>query len=254
MIIIAQLFVVAYIATYLLLNAPAYYKQARFAVSGSDLSSELTGQYVPLETVRELSASLEQVQPSRFPGIEVVVDPSLSLGPTSGRSPAAPAEPLIPYVDPDLFVPYTVTVPRIGVRAPLVGISVNTEKEQQAGLAKGVIHIAETPEPGEPGNAFYAGHSSDYFFKSGSYKTVFALLPQLKKGDYFILTSDSTAYYYTVNETVITGPDDTSVMTRGAGQDKLASLQTSYPVGTAKKRFVAIGKLSGVADATKLKR
>lgn len=242
-----QLLVVVYLGTYLALNAPAYFKQARFTARGSDLSSELAGQFLPLES---LSASLAGAD---FPGIEIELSPNVSMLPTtSGQT--EPPKPVIPYVDPDVFVPYTVTVPRIGVRAPLVKIDVNTDKAQQSGLAQGVIHIPDTPEPGELGNAFYAGHSSDYLFKSGAYKTVFALLPNLVKGDYFILTSDSKAYYYTVNETVVTSPNDTSVMTRGGGKEKLASLQTSYPVGTARQRFVVVGKLSGVVDASKLKR
>jgi LPXTG-site transpeptidase (sortase) family protein len=252
-----QVLVVAYIGTFLGLNAPAYLKRAHFAASGGDLSGQIAGQYVPLETVNHIAASLSAASATEFPGIEVQLDPNISLMPTTQASAAKPAPPKpdpIPYVDPNLFVPYTVTIPRIGVRAPLVPIEVNTEKAQQAGLAQGVIHIAGTPEPGEVGTAFYAGHSSDYFFKSGKYKSVFALVPQLKKGDYFILTNDSKAYYFTVNETVITGPNDTSVMHHDNGKEKFAALQTSYPVGTAAKRFVAIGSLTRVADASKLKR
>ncbi|MFO0704867.1 MAG: sortase [Candidatus Andersenbacteria bacterium] len=257
-IIVAQVLVLAYMATFLALNAPAYLKQARFAASGHDLSGQLAGQYVPLETINHIAASLTSAAASEFPGLEIQLDPGISLTGQAGTQAASAAQPPkpapIPYVDPNVFVPYTVTIPRIGVRAPLISIKVNTEKAQQAGLASGVIHIAGTPEPGQVGTAFYAGHSSDYFFKNGSYKTVFALLPQLKKGDYFILTNDTKAYYFTVNEVVITGPDDTTVMHHDQGKQKYAALQTSYPVGTAQKRFVAIGSLTRVVDASKLEQ
>lgn|GEM_PF-3435233 len=259
LIVAAQLLVIAYIGTFLALNAPAFLKQARFAARGQDLSAELTGQYLPLETVNQFAASLAVASggsADAFPAMEIMIDPNAWNTPTQAvaSKPAAPTPPPIPYVDPNVFVPYTVTVPRIGVRAPLVSIAVNTNKAQQDGLAQGVIHIPGTPEPGELGNAFYAGHSSDYAFKKGEYKSVFALLPQLKKGDYFILTSDTKAYYFTAIETIITGPEDTSVMSRGGGKEKLASIQTSYPVGTAKKRFVVVGRLSHVVDASKLKQ
>ncbi|MFH0831095.1 MAG: sortase [Parcubacteria group bacterium] len=252
-----ELVVLSYVATFLALNAPAYLKRAHFAASGRDLSTSLSGQYVPLETVNELAASLQTTSPGTFPYVDVVLSPSISLYPEAGAADAGqgePDKPKIPYVDPDVFVPYTVTLPRIGVRAPLVGIDVNSESTQQQGLAQGVIHIAGTPQAGDLGNAFYAGHSSDYFFKSGQYKTVFALLPELARGDYFIITNDTRAFYFTIKETVITGPEDTSVLDRGGGQERLASLQTSYPVGTAKKRFVAIGQLTRTVDASKLKR
>lgn len=253
-----QLMVLSYIVTFLLLNAPAYLKQARFAASGKDLSGSLAGQYVPLETLDSFVPPVAAQTPDgQFPYLEVSINSSVSLYPDArpsqvGATTLPPEKPKIPYVDPNVFVPYTVTVPRIGVRAPLVGIATNTEKEQQAGLARGVIHIAGTPEAGEPGNAFYAGHSSDYLFKPGQYKTVFALLPELKRGDYFIITNDKRAFYFTVQETIITGPEDTTVLTRGGGKEKMASLQTSYPVGTAKKRFVVIGQLTRSLSSSEL--
>jgi LPXTG-site transpeptidase (sortase) family protein len=156
----------------------------------------------------------------------------------------------LPTIDPSVFVPSTITVPRIGARAPIVEIESNTEKRQQAGLAHGVIHIYGTPAAGEPGNAFYAGHSSDFIFKLGEYKTVFALLPSLHQGDYFIISDDHTMRYFRVVETKVVGPRDTSVMERGGEGEAFATLQTSFPVGTAMERFVAIGKLERAVDVS----
>lgn len=246
---------VVYIATFFTLNLPAYFKKANFAVRGADLSGALKGSYVPLEELPDASEGevyIPEVSP-QYPAIDVEVAPNLELNTLLPESStvAQTNAPVITPIDPSQFVANTVTIPRIGVRAPLVEISRNTEREQQRGLSLGVIHLAETPRAGQVGNAFYAGHSSDFFFKTGSYKTVFALLPEVKKGDYFILSDKDRAYYYTIVETVITGPNDTSVLQRGGPGEAYASLQTSYPVGTAQKRFVAIGKLSRTVASTR---
>jgi LPXTG-site transpeptidase (sortase) family protein len=263
-VIAVQLLVIVFLATFLFLNAPAYVKKARFAASGGDLSADLVGSFVPREAVDSVAASVVTREPQPFPVIEISLLqvpsqhstaplPVLSQGQTAPTivTPSAPAKPVIKPINPNIFAANTITIPRIGVRAPIVEIPVNTEKEQQKGLEKGVIHIMGTPGPGQEGNAFYAGHSSDFIGKKGKFKTVFALLPELHKGDYFILSDSTRAYYYTINETVITGPKDTTVMTRGGPGEKYASVQASFPVGSALKRFVVVGKLDRIVDASK---
>lgn len=238
--VVLELAGVAYLATFALLNAPAYAAQVRFALNGNDLSRDLAGAYIPIEQIPGLSAA---GQSGQFPYVQVDVGRASSVGgrATAASLAASPPQP----IDPATFVPNTVTVPRIGVRAPIVQIATNTEHDQQSGLEHGVIHYYGTPAVGQPGNAFYAGHSSDWLFKPGGYKTVFALLPDLKRGDYFVITDASTMFYFTVSETVVVSPSDTSVLDRCSAKDKqvCASLQTSYPVGTAAQRYVVVGHL-----------
>lgn len=245
--IVLELAGIAYIATYAALNAPAFAAQVRFAVSGHDLSGDVAGSYVPIEEIPQPAA-----EASNFPYTSVVLRDAAtaanSAAPAPSSQPTTPSSaasrPAVTAIDPSQFVPNTVTVPRIGVRAPIVEVANNTEKVQQEGLARGVIHIYGTPQAGQPGNAFFAGHSSDWFGKPGKYKTVFALLPEVHEGDYFIISDASTMHYFRIVETVITGPNDTTVLERGRGGDEaFASIQTSYPVGAAGKRFVAVGKL-----------
>jgi LPXTG-site transpeptidase (sortase) family protein len=263
-VIAVQVLVIIFLATFLFLNAPAYVKKARFAASGGDLSADLVGSFVPREAIDSVAATVVSHEPQQFPVIEISLSqipsqttsaplPVLSQGQTgpTNTTPLPPAKPAIKPINPNIFAANTITIPRIGVRAPIIEIPVNTEKEQQKGLEKGVIHIMGTPGPGQEGNAFYAGHSSDFIGKKGKYKTVFALLPELHKGDYFILSDANRAYYYTINETVITGPKDTTVMTRGGPGEKYASVQASYPIGSALKRFVVVGKLDRIIDASK---
>jgi len=229
-VLILELAGVSFLITYGVLNAPVIAKQVAFSANGQDLSANVSGTYVPPAELPTFT----------LPDVSKAYPPlTISVSPIVIRSAAASSS-----FDPDLFLPNTVTVPRIGVRAPLVDISVNTEQAEQVGLERGVIHMAGTPGPGEDGNAFYAGHSSDFLLRPGNYKTIFALLPELEKGDYFILSDKHTMYYYTVRERLIVNSKDTSVLNRGGTGGKFASLQTSYPVGTAFKRFVLIGEMT----------
>jgi LPXTG-site transpeptidase (sortase) family protein len=254
-----QLAVLTYMAAFFLLNAPAYLQQVRFKARGQDLSADIAGQYIPLETLQEVTQQIDAVP---FPVIEIDLSGLMIASQTqqvaqqnpqaSTVSASKPPSPRFTPLNPNVFVPNTVTVPRLGIRAPLVEIANNTEKVQQRGLESGVIHIAESPAPGQEGTAFFAGHSSDFFLKKGKYKTIFALLPELNEGDYFILSDAMRAYYYKVFRTVVTGPNDVSVMEQAKDGDYFAGLQTSYPVGTAAKRFVVLGRLDRTVDASKL--
>ncbi len=233
-----------YVVTFLILNGPAYWQKVKYVAAGNDLSNNLKGQYLDLDYLDQLEQADNQGgQPPEQAGSATSSAPVIHYNDTGSTAGTSGNATKIPFIDPNAFVKNTVTIPRIGVRAPLIDIQVNTQKAQQKGLEQGVVHIAGTPKAGQEGNAFYAGHSSDYLFKPGHYKTVFALLPELRKNDYFILSNDKQAYYYKINEVVITSPKDTSVLERGGPGKKFASLQTSYPVGTALKRFVVVGQL-----------
>jgi sortase A len=87
------------------------------------------------------------------------------------------------------------------------------------------------------------GHSSDFAWTPGSYKTVFAKLPEIQLGTEIRISDDAGKIYtYKVIETKVVGPKDTSVLTQDPAK-KLLTLQTSYPVGTALKRFLAVSEL-----------
>ncbi len=135
-------------------------------------------------------------------------------------------------------------IPKIGVRAPLVYIDTTRESSIQEALADGIVHYAGTAKPGEFGNAYFIGHSSDLPWKSGSYKTVFALLPYLRIGDQLVITTErAEPLTYRVVETKVVRPTDLSVLDQFRRERRLISLQTSYPVGTALRRFIVVAEL-----------
>lgn len=132
----------------------------------------------------------------------------------------------------------------LGLDVPLVYVAEKSEAAFQIALRDGVVHYPGTALPGQPGNAYYFGHSSDYAWAKGDYKTVFATLTKIEIGARIVASgADGTPYAYVVTGTRVVSPKDLSVLDQGDGTARRLSLQTSYPLGTALKRFVVEAKL-----------
>ncbi len=132
-------------------------------------------------------------------------------------------------------------IPKINVEVPVISISDNNEETIQKGLEQGVVHYPGTAGPGEGGNYFILGHSSDYLWRPGEYKDVFALLNKLKQGDLVKVEDQSKEYIYEVTEKVIVSPEQVDVLR--ATPDATLSLMTCWPIGTPLKRLIVKAKL-----------
>jgi LPXTG-site transpeptidase (sortase) family protein len=140
--------------------------------------------------------------------------------------------------------PDRLAIPDIGLDVPLVYVDATDEITFQHGLEQGVVHYPDTANPGELGNAYYFGHSSDYVFKSGKYKTVFATLPRTEVGAMIYITNHAGKQFaYQVVDKKIVESKDMSVLSQGDGKAKLLTLQTSWPLGTALKRYVVVAEI-----------
>ena len=144
----------------------------------------------------------------------------------------------------EIAEPNTLTIRDLGIVAPVIYINEKTETAYQAALQQGVVHYPGTAQPGEFGNAYIFGHSSDYAWAPGNYKTVFAKLPQIKAGTEIRVTDASGAMFrYKVIETKVVWPRDLSVLDQYNYERKMLTLQTSYPLGTALQRFIVVAEL-----------
>lgn len=133
---------------------------------------------------------------------------------------------------------------RLGIKVPIQYVTEKSENVFQKALIDGVVHYPGTANPGRIGNVYIFGHSSDYIWSKGKYKTIFALLPKVQKDDQIVITdAQGTQFTYRVFETKIVKPTDGSVLNQGDGRQKLLTLQTSYPLGTALKRFIVRASL-----------
>jgi LPXTG-site transpeptidase (sortase) family protein len=145
----------------------------------------------------------------------------------------------------EVIEPNILKIPGLGIQAPIRYVDVASEDVFQKALADGVVQFPGTAKPGEWGNAYIFGHSSDYAWSKGNYKTVFALLPRIQTGER-ITVSDASgkAFNYIVTKTFVVAPDNTEVLDQFGYQKKVLTLQTSYPVGTALKRFIVQAEIA----------
>jgi len=143
-----------------------------------------------------------------------------------------------------VWVAGSLSIPSLKISVPIVYVSDRTEKTFQLGLQQGVVQYPGTALPGQLGNMYVFGHSSDYRWAKGSYKTIFAKLPNIKIGSEIKLTdSAGKVYTYKVKSTAIALPNEVKYLSQYNYQKKLLTVQTSYPVGTALKRFLAQAEL-----------
>ncbi len=143
-----------------------------------------------------------------------------------------------------------IVIPKIGKNIPLVDIAPDSllksdwaqlEKDIQGALKDGVVHYPGTAQPGQLGNVFITGHSSYYFWDPGKYKDVFARLHDLDVGDEFTIFWEQDVYKYRIRERKVVPPEDTEVLQQPRNE-KIATLMTCTPVGTAKDRLILVAE------------
>ncbi len=130
------------------------------------------------------------------------------------------------------------SIDKISVKAPVNwGIK---DEEVSAKLESGVVHLASTGQPGEGKNIFITGHSSNYWWKAGSFNTVFALLPELSEGDKITLAYEGKLYSYQVEKTLEVKKSELQQFV-SADKEQL-TLMTCVPVGTNLRRLIVVAK------------
>lgn len=136
-------------------------------------------------------------------------------------------------------------IPSLQIVAPIQYVAENSEAAFQTALASGVVHYPGTAGPGKEGNSYIFGHSSDYAFSPGQYKTVFALLPKIELGAEIIVSDQNgSSFTYKVYEKFVTESDDLNQLNQETLGKRILTLQTSYPIGTALRRYIVKAELS----------
>lgn len=152
---------------------------------------------------------------------------------------------LDPYAQAIKGQPDRLSIPALGIEAPIKYVVEKKESVFQTALKEGVVHYPSTANIGAFGNAYIFGHSSDFAWTGGDYKTVFALLTKAKTGMRIAVTDRSgNAYVYLVTGTKIVEPGDLSALDQAEYEKRLLTLQTSYPIGTALRRFIVTAELA----------
>lgn len=143
-----------------------------------------------------------------------------------------------------------IVIPKIGKNIPLVEVeNRNVESVNELHdifmeeLEDGVVRYPGSALPGEAGNSFIFGHSSNFPWLPGEYNEVFALLDKVVFDDEIIVYYDQKKYVYKVREKRVVKPWDTSVLRNQNKDRKLITLMTCWPIGTTTNRLLVIGEL-----------
>lgn len=112
-----------------------------------------------------------------------------------------------------------IVIPKIGKNIPLVNVdnhdadnAVEWEKIFMKELENGVVRYPGSAEPGQAGNSFIFGHSSNYPWAKGQYNEVFALLNELIPGDEIIVYFQQKKYVYVVQDKTVVKPGYVSAL------------------------------------------
>ncbi len=134
-------------------------------------------------------------------------------------------------------------ISKINVKAPIVFMEwpddapdEEIQNKIQEYLKGGVGHYPNTALPGEIGNVFITGHSSNYPWAGGNYNYVFASLDKLKDGDQIIIYFNNRKFIYEVYDKIVVSPNERSVLAQT--NTSILSLMTCTPAGTDISRLV----------------
>jgi LPXTG-site transpeptidase (sortase) family protein len=135
----------------------------------------------------------------------------------------------------------TIQISKIGVDAPVILATDGSEETLQKELEKGVIHYPQTAMPGQRGNVYIAGHSSNYSWSTGSYNYIFKNLNNLVAGDKIIITMTQANgktfdYEYEVDDKLEVEADDQRIFANT--QSQILTLTTCWPIGTNSRRLM----------------
>lgn len=141
----------------------------------------------------------------------------------------------------------TLNVPALGINAPLNWTGDLTTID--ADLDKGVVHMPQTPLPGDVGTTYISGHSSGYAWDNSPYKNVFTQLSKLGSGDKIYVTFTNTSgktvkLTYTYDRQGEFKPGDQNQFINTA--DPEIALSTCWPIGGTAKRLVVYAKLTKI--------
>jgi len=134
-----------------------------------------------------------------------------------------------------------VVIDAIGVVAPVVLSTDPDEAALERDLERGIIRYPDTANPGQAGNAFLTGHSSNYAWSQGEYDRILSHLDELTEGDAVTLRTvqsngKTIEYSYHVTKKFVAAPDDPRLFEET--EDQTLTLATCWPLNTSWKRLV----------------
>jgi LPXTG-site transpeptidase (sortase) family protein len=216
------------------------------AIARSSITAHADAASTPVQAVAESSEVLTERVASIAPGLVYsrTYDPDRLLSTPDTESSARATFQVAPYEN-------RIIIPKIGKNIPLVDVDHDigasyTKMHEifMEELKKGVVRYPGTARPGEVGNAFVFGHSSNYPWIKSEYNDIFALLDNLATGDEIIVFYDQVKYVYHVTDRATVKPGDVKTLESRDKTKKELSLMTCWPVGTTLERLIIFAELA----------
>jgi len=130
-------------------------------------------------------------------------------------------------------------IPQFGIKTPILQVATTNSKIIYEKLKQGVVLYPTSDIPGK-GYSIIIGHSSQYPWSPGKYKSVFSLLNQLKEGDkIYVFWNQKPLVFKVRNKKIFLpwpkGTESTETIFPPSDESTLV-LQSCWPVGIASKR------------------
>ena len=202
-----------------LLNYPNIVSAVQYPLTHSTQSDneQLTAEYRALYGYDHQRQQAEgAVVPSEAPAAVV-----------AGAAPAAPAA-----------AGATITIPKIGISAPILQVPSVDDATILEALKKGVVLYPGSANPGAGGTTVIVGHSSSNPPWT-KYSAIFALLDKLSPGDLINLNFQGKIYVYAVRAQEHGSVEH--ILNSNLGGDLI--LSSCWPVGTDQGRIMVVANL-----------
>lgn len=131
-------------------------------------------------------------------------------------------------------------IKKFNIKAPIIPVNQLDLNLVYKKLKEGVVLFPQSDIPGK-GYSVIIGHSSQYPWQEGNYKTVFSLLSELEKGDKIYVIWENKGLVFEVDDKQIFLPwsegGQTTEMVFPKEKRPILILQSCWPAGVAKKRI-----------------
>jgi len=218
------IFFIIFIISFLVFNGAAFFDLVGYKVN--KLTEAIKG-----ELIR--SPSFLTSLPSNGEGLSLV-----SLKDYLLQQPVISAA-ILPIIPPEAENSNILEMSQFGIKAPILQVETADSKVIYEKLKQGVVLYPSSDIPGE-GYSIIIGHSSQYPWSPGKYKSVFSLLNELKQGDKIYVFWNQKPLVFEVKEKNIflpwpKGTESTETVFPPSDEPTLI-LQSCWPVGIASKR------------------
>jgi LPXTG-site transpeptidase (sortase) family protein len=220
-----QIFFIIFIISFFIFNGAAFFDLVNYKIS--KLTEAIRQELIRTPSFLANLPSESEVLPSIADiisgGVDIITSPVVTL-------PAIPVEAENSNI---------LEMPQFGIKAPILQVETTDSKTIYRKLKQGVVLYPNSDIPGK-GYSIIIGHSSQYPWSSGRYKSVFSLLNQFEQGDKIYVFWDQKPLVFEVRDKKIflpwpKGTESTETIFPSSDEITLV-LQSCWPVGVASKR------------------